>query len=69
MDVRIEGAHEQALLRLMQHNNEKTAVAMTRMLIRDAAKEAGLWPTANEHSGYEAVSQIEVTPITSQSDS
>jgi hypothetical protein len=44
MDIRIDGLHEKALIRLMERNNEKTGVGMARILIRDAAKEAGLWP-------------------------
>ncbi len=46
MDIRIEGLHEQALLRLKKVNGLKTPVAMVRALIADAAKEEGVWPDA-----------------------
>lgn len=48
MDIRIDGPHEKALLRLMLTYGEKTAVGMTRMLIREAAKQAGEWPTVEQ---------------------
>lgn len=47
MDIRIEGLHEEALVRLMKRNGEKTSVAMARLLIRDAAKAAGVWDEAS----------------------
>jgi hypothetical protein len=64
MQLEIQGLHEQAMLRLMQHENEKTAAAMVRILIRDAAKEAGVWPS---HGNDEGVSQpIESAPQASR---
>jgi hypothetical protein len=48
MQLEIDGLHEKALLRLMERNNEKTGTGMTRILIRDAAKDVGLWPVGNE---------------------
>lgn len=57
MQVEIDGLHEQALLRLAQRNNEKTAVAMTRILIREAAKKEGVWPEVE----IEEVPQLEGT--------
>lgn len=44
MDIRIEGLHEKALIRLMERNGEKTSVGMMRLLIRDEARKQGVWP-------------------------
>lgn len=46
MDVRIEGVHEQMLTKLAEANGEKTAAGMVRILIRDAARDLGVWPDA-----------------------
>lgn len=43
MYIQIDGAHEKALLRLVELNGEKSASGMMRLLVRDAAKEAGVW--------------------------
>jgi hypothetical protein len=45
MDIRLDGLYEEALLRLQKLNGLKYPVAMVRELIRNAAKEAGVWPT------------------------
>lgn len=59
MDIRIDGLHEKALLRLMERNNEKTGVGMARILIREAAKDAGLWPVSeNGHEQHPAESPV-----------
>lgn len=63
MQIDIQGLHEEALLRLMQHNDEKTAAAMARILIRDAAKEAGVWPTLNDEKQSDSA---QPQPITTQ---
>ena len=57
MQLEVDGLHEKALLRLMERNNEKTGTGMTRILIRDAAKEAGLWVVGNEQEPL----QVETT--------
>lgn len=57
MQIEIDGLHEKVLLRLMERNNEKTGTGMTRILIRDAAKDVGLWPVGNEIEPL----QVEVT--------
>jgi len=44
MDVRIDKQNEEVLRKLAQLNGQPTAASMVRMLIRDAAKEVGLWP-------------------------
>lgn len=43
LDVRLYGPHKLALQKLKERNGEKTPVGMVRLLIRDAAKEAGMW--------------------------
>lgn len=43
MDIKIDGIHERAMLRLMEQNGQKTSVGMVRLLIRDAAMQAGAW--------------------------
>lgn len=48
MYLLIEGIHETAMLRLMALNGEKSGSVMARALIRDAAKEAGVWPATEE---------------------
>ncbi len=48
VDVRIGGPHMAALQRLKALNGEKLAIGMVRLLIRDAAKEAGMWPEPAE---------------------
>lgn len=47
MDIRIDGLHERAFLRLMEANGEKTIASMARVLIRDAAIDAGVWHDAD----------------------
>jgi hypothetical protein len=44
MDIRLNGIHESALLKLAELNDQKTASGMVKLLIRDAAKEARVWP-------------------------
>lgn len=65
MDVRIEGLHEQTLKTLAKTNGQPTAASMMRLLIRDAAMEAGIWPLLTD----EVPDPKEVTPqpITIQS--
>jgi hypothetical protein len=48
MDIRLDGPFVEALLRLQKINGLKYPVAMVRELIREAAKEAGVWPTLEE---------------------
>lgn len=50
MDIRIDGLHERAFVRLMKRNGEKTIAGMTRILIRDAAINAGLWGEEDDNS-------------------
>lgn len=45
MQLMIDGIHEQALLSLQDHNGQPTAISMVRQLIRDEAKQHGLWPS------------------------
>lgn len=59
MDVRIEGSYEGLLLRLARLNSEPTATGMVRALIRDAAKEVGLWPPVEAPAG-----DAGITPLT-----
>lgn len=69
MDIRIDGLHEKALLRLMERNNEKTGVGMARILIRDAARDAGLWPAIPNESDNvraEASSDVTVTELAAE---
>ena len=56
MDVRIDKQNEEVLRKLAQLNGQPTAASMVRMLIRDAAKEVGLWPITNEVGSQPAVS-------------
>lgn len=62
MDIRVEGLHEQAIRKLAKVNDLPTVASMVRILIRDAAEQAGIWPQAND----EAVSQNEVQPQVSR---
>ena len=53
MDIRLEGTYEEMLLKLADYNQEPTATGMARILVRDAAKQLGLWPDlqrVEEHS-------------------
>lgn len=43
IDIRLTGPHKLALQRLKERNGEKNPVALVRILIRDAAREAGIW--------------------------
>lgn len=68
MDIRIEGLHEKALIRLMERNGEKTSVGMMRLLIRDEARKQGVWPAPimvdgdDEASTNEVLEGVEIVP-------
>lgn len=62
MDIRIEGLHEQAIRKLAKVNDLPTVASMVRILIRDAAQEAGIWPQSSD----ETVSQDQPQPVTNQ---
>ncbi len=63
MDIRIDGPHEQALVKLMKRNGEKTSVGMTRLLIRDAARDAGLWAEGDTDKTSEQSSAEHLTAV------
>jgi hypothetical protein len=44
MDVRIDELHEKILRDLAKRNGQPTAASMVRLMIHNAAKEAGIWP-------------------------
>lgn len=48
MDVRVDGFYERMLLKLADRHHEPTASAMMRLLIKNAAREAGLWEVGQE---------------------
>lgn len=54
MDIRIENIHEQALRNLAKAYGQPTGASMIRLLIHNAAKEMGVWPSP---STAETVSQ------------
>ena len=44
MDIRLDGTYEEMVQKLADYNQEPTATGMVRNLVRDAAKQAGIWP-------------------------
>lgn len=59
IDIRLTGPHKLALQRLKERNGEKNPVALVRILIRDAAREAGIWSEVVEDA-QTITTQIEV---------
>lgn len=45
MDIRLDRIHTKLLRELRRQEGERTDTGMVRLLIRQAAKERGLWPT------------------------
>ena len=66
MDIRIDGLHEDALLEMMTRNGEKTGTAMARILIRDAAIAAGIWPGSEPKEAQPPFASATFRPATTQ---
>ena len=66
MDIRLDDSYIPIYQELMKLHGEKTRPGLARLLIRDAAKEAGLWGKQGDPEPTDSTSESDPQAVQAQ---